>query len=188
MSAGTPPTPTQTPPGDAAPSDAFAAADLTCPRCGYDQSGLEQSLRSQCERGELDAWPLKSTCAECGREFQWGNFYNTKPRESEFFETATTRPFRAFWKTVWRMPRAGRFWRGVDAEWPLRPWRMLSVMLVAAFLWFSFASTCLVGSSMLMERTRLATEQARRDAYVVKPNTAINPLGLPPPWCAGLWL
>jgi hypothetical protein len=181
MSAGRTQSSIQTPSGESAAWIAPPAADLTCPRCGYDQSGLEQSLRSQCERSELEAWPLRSTCAECGREFQWGNFYNLKPRESEFFETATTRRFRAFWTTVWRMPRAGRFWRGVNAEWPLRPWRMVSVLLVAAFLWFSFASTCLVGSSMLMERTRLATEQARRDAYVVKPNTSINPLGLPPP-------
>lgn len=143
MSAGTTPTSTPIPPRDAVAPGASPAADLTCPRCGYDQSGLEQSLRWQCERGELDAWPLKSTCAECGREFDWRDFVDAELQPARFFETERRHTLRAFCRTVFRMPRAKRFWKWVQPEWPVRYGRMLFAVSFATVLWTSITTVLL---------------------------------------------
>lgn len=40
----------------------------SCPRCGYDQSGLVAAWQSSC--------PLAGTCSECGLEFEWADVLN----------------------------------------------------------------------------------------------------------------
>jgi hypothetical protein len=178
MSAGTPPISTPTPLGEAAPSGALPAADLTCPRCGYDQSGLEQSLRSQCERGELDAWPLKSTCAECGREFDWRDVFSIARSGACFFETSRLTRFQAFSTTIRRMPRAQKLWKWVRMEWPFRPGRMLLVLLVAMAFWSVLVAVVCTSLGLGLRQWGLLIEPPRqRQSWVLtNPWTPIFPV------------
>ena len=135
MSAGHRTTRLEASPDQAAQSHASAAANLNCPRCGYDQSGLEQSLQSQCERGEIDAWPLRSRCTECGAEFNWITLFSISRSGAYFFELARRNQWRALTTTIRRMPLPGRFWKWVRTDWSIRPGRMLLVSLIAMVFW-----------------------------------------------------
>ncbi len=176
MSAGTPPTSTHPPPGDAASPGAPPAADLACPRCGYDQSGLEQSLRSQCERGELDAWPLKSTCAECGCEFDWRDVFSIARSGACFFETSRLTRFRAFCITLRQMPRAPKLWKWVRQEWPIRPGRLLLVALVATVYWSVLVGVVCTALGLGLGQLGLLIEPPRRQSWLLtNPWTPIFP-------------
>ncbi|MCH7793344.1 MAG: hypothetical protein IID31_13820, partial [Planctomycetes bacterium] len=81
----------------------------TCPRCGYDLSGIVASWK--------DACPLTGICSECGLEFQWR--YLLDPRfkiKPWFFEHALRSHARSFLYTLWRAVRPWSFWSWVRLE------------------------------------------------------------------------
>lgn len=101
-----------------------------CPRCGYDQTGVVDSWKESC--------PLAGTCSECGLELDWRHVLNPVfSRQYDFFEHAIRHKARAWWSTVRRTWRPGRFWGWVRMEHQLRPARMIAVCGPGAALSFS---------------------------------------------------
>lgn len=102
------------------------AANPSCPRCGYDQSGVIASWVESC--------PLQGTCSECGLEFAWYDvILANRLRVPGFFEHMSGLQPRAAWRTwVWTLWPA-KFWRRVRLEHPVRlsrAWLWLLLLLV----------------------------------------------------------
>lgn len=96
-----------------------------CPRCGYDQSGVIDSWKESC--------PLTGMCSECGLPIDWCRLLNERFRfEDEFFEHASQRRARAWWRTIRRTWRPRRFWRWVRMDHPVRRARLVRGALLGA--------------------------------------------------------
>ncbi len=116
----------------------------TCPRCGYDQSGVIASWTASC--------PLVGRCSECGLDFSWRDVLNPRwivPAWS--FEHC-----RGWWqvgkhlRTCLRAWRPWSFWRAMRMELPLRSlrlWRHLAAMLLAFHLVFAISAAWQVWDS-----------------------------------------
>lgn len=90
----------------------------TCPRCGYDLSGLVASWVRSC--------PMEATCAECGLEFDCGLALSPRLIGPPWSYEHTPEP------------RSDRFWR--TSLWSLLPWVIWTKLRVdhqvrAARLW-----------------------------------------------------
>ncbi|MBY0113488.1 MAG: hypothetical protein K2Y21_11740 [Phycisphaerales bacterium] len=103
----------------------LSAAELACPRCGYDQrGGYDASARA-----DPSLHPLIARCPECGVEFWWGDLLRPEIRVIDgFVEHAAgvgqwCRWAVRTWLWCWWPPR---FWRGVKLEDPPRNWRALN--------------------------------------------------------------
>jgi hypothetical protein len=78
----------------------------SCPRCGYDLTGVVESWQTCC--------PLGGTCSECGLEFRWRELLSAEgQRLIGSFEHAQFHIARAFLTTIW---------------WTVRPWKLWSVI------------------------------------------------------------
>lgn len=95
-----------------------------CPRCGYDQAGAIASWHDSC--------PLIGTCSECGLTFEWRRLYAGEGLAPEWSFEHGELTFHRFVGTVLRGMLPWLLWRGVPIECPVRPWRL--VLLVLAFL------------------------------------------------------
>ena len=81
----------------------------TCPRCGYDLSGIVASWTNSC--------PLTGICSECGLAFRWRDLLD--PRfliKPLLFEQAQSRLVLSFFYTLWRAMRPWSFWSWVRME------------------------------------------------------------------------
>lgn len=100
--------------------------ELSCPRCGYDQSGVIASWKDACS--------LEGTCSECGLGFRWGEVLNpalTVPRWS--FEHARERFLNHAGRTLVRGFVPTLLWRGMRMAHPVRVGR-LTVLLLALII------------------------------------------------------
>lgn len=104
----------------------------TCPRCGYDQSGLVATWRTEC--------PLVGVCPECGLESRWRDVLNPSFQNRRgFVEHADS-----FWKFVrWTVityvwiALPWVFWRRVQMHYRTRPRRLvLFLVMTLAVPWF----------------------------------------------------
>ncbi len=99
----------------------------TCPRCGYDQSGLAVAWREAC--------PLASECTECGLRLEWGAlFRDRRQRVSWWVEGAkgARRTFRAVVLAPFVAAAPWWLWRRVSLAHPARPGRLVAVVAVIA--------------------------------------------------------
>ncbi|HYF15657.1 MAG TPA: hypothetical protein VD971_11370 [Phycisphaerales bacterium] len=115
---------------------------LTCPRCGYDLSGVAATVplaRNESVNGGSDgaACPLDCTCSECGGAFAWSRVLSGAVEWPKWFvESPGGRrgPFATL-RTLLRVLRPGKFWREVGFDKPVRAhrlvWWVLVVMAVA---------------------------------------------------------
>lgn len=104
----------------------------SCPRCGYDQTGLVATWAEHC--------PTEGVCAECGLAFAWRDVLNprwTIPAWS--FEHATDHRLRALLRTAWESFRPRRFWAQLPIAAPVRLGRLMA-----------FAAVWVVGAHLML--------------------------------------
>jgi hypothetical protein len=115
----------------------------TCPRCGYDQSGVIASWAASC--------PLAGTCSECGLPFTWRDVLSERYRnEARLFENADLNLARSFRITLLRSLAPWRLWRWIRMENPIKRWRLvlftaLAVPIVHAAAGLTPLVTALLG-------------------------------------------
>ena len=99
------------------------AASPSCPRCGYDLSGVVESWKEAC--------PLNGVCSECGLEFRWRELFRADElRVRGFYEHATGVALASAWRTwAWTL-LPWMFWKKVRLEHPVRLRRMLLWLVV----------------------------------------------------------
>ncbi|MFM9995397.1 MAG: hypothetical protein ACKVU4_06300 [Phycisphaerales bacterium] len=114
-------------------------ASPTCPRCGYDQSGVIATW------GNATACPLEGTCSECGLSILWRDLLNpqwTVPRWS-FEHRAGWWQVGAHLRTCWAALRPWSFWTRMNLHFPIVRSRLLrhaAAMLLACHLAFAVAA------------------------------------------------
>lgn len=89
-----------------------------CPRCGYDLSGQVKMWVDQC--------PLQGICTECGLQLRWAQVLSARLVVLKwFFEHASGFRQIITWAAVtwWWAIRVLPFWRRVEVDTKLRPWR-----------------------------------------------------------------
>jgi hypothetical protein len=105
------------------------AANPTCPRCGYDQSGAVAAWVESC--------PLEGVCSECGLGFAWVDVLRPDRNIVRgLYEHAPG--FNVRWATItwWRALRPWSFWRWVPITvTPVVSQLIAWPMLVMAVLW-----------------------------------------------------
>ena len=101
----------------------------TCPRCGYDLSGVAKTWTDRC--------PLRGTCSECGLEYQWADVLRPdRQRLPGYFEHARGLAPVCFFRTLLWSIRPKRFWQRVGLHHTVMPRRLLLfAMLVFAPLY-----------------------------------------------------
>lgn len=115
----------------------------SCPRCGYDQSGVISSWGES----EPPACPLDGVCSECGLEFAWRDLLNpTVALELRFFEHARAKKAWSLLLTVWRALHPASFWRWVRMEHEIVPRRLAVATL---------AGMCLMHAGVTLAATAL---------------------------------
>lgn len=103
-----------------------AGPPVSCPRCGYDLSGVAASWREAC--------PLQGVCSECGLSFEWGDVVvpgRVVPRWS--FEHAGRYVLALWVSTAFRTAFIWPLWRGLRLEHPVVA-RRLTLHLAAVLL------------------------------------------------------
>ncbi len=103
------------------PSD--QAQELTCPRCGYDQSGEIARWTDSC--------PVEGLCTECGLRFGWFDVYFPTRRLAATFENAERRLARAWVRTVHDSIATPRLFKRLKMHHPIAVGRL---MVYAAIL------------------------------------------------------
>lgn len=97
----------------------------SCPRCGYDQSGVMASWTDSC--------PLHGTCSECGLGFEWRNILNplfTLPPWS--FEHAPAWSLSALARTAVRTLMPQNLWSQLRMEHPIHARRLIELAVLGA--------------------------------------------------------
>jgi len=81
----------------------------TCPRCGYDLTGVASSWTNRC--------PLTGTCSECGLEFTWRDLWRGEAWGPAWsFEHAVRHRARRLFCTILMTFRPRRFWSSLRME------------------------------------------------------------------------
>jgi hypothetical protein len=89
----------------------------TCPRCGYDQTGIVASWEDSC--------PLDGICSECGLEFAWKSVLSPKIVVPRWYVETERLPIRTFFLTMARTLAPPTLWRHIRLELLiLRPGRL----------------------------------------------------------------
>jgi len=106
----------------------------SCPRCGYEQSGVVAAWTDRC--------PLGGVCSECGCTFSWSRVYTTARHPWLFEYHWRSRPLHRLTQTIWNALRPNRFWRDVTIDDPIHLWPVAIAALlvyvgvgIACFLW-----------------------------------------------------
>ncbi len=96
----------------------------SCPRCGYDLSGVASSWQGTC--------PLEGVCSECGLTVRWAELLNPRLTIPEWsFEHAVYRSAAKRLGATWsRALRPGRFWAAVRLEHPVIVIRLIVYWVV----------------------------------------------------------
>lgn len=111
-----------------------SAGAPSCPRCGYDLTGVVESWKDWC--------PLEGTCSECGHVFPWSDaLLPERLILNGFFEHARGfwQRLRWAWRTWWWTLWPPRFWRRVGVTYPPRAraivlWPAFSVLVLWAII------------------------------------------------------
>src|SRR5512138_1001196 len=91
----------------------------TCPRCGYDQSGVADAWEDRC--------PVEGTCPECGTAFAWADLFDPSRRDVPWLAEHARGVRDAARRTPGMLGRLARpcgFWRAVGVYAAVRPWRL----------------------------------------------------------------
>lgn len=138
----------QDPQGDSASEHEVPAAtarvEVTCPLCGYDQSGAIAAWRSGNES------PLRGRCSECGLDWHWGDLLHPAKQLPHWFAENPRRWAVPVLVSTWRRAlRPRRLWDGVLVTMPVHRGRLVmfaAVALLAAYVvaggmsaWSSYA-------------------------------------------------
>ena len=122
----------------------------TCPRCGYDLSGIIASWTNSC--------PLTGICSECGLEFRWRDLLGHRAQYLPgFFEHAVgvRRSFRWAWRTwAWTIIPS-LFWSRVRMHHRVSPKRILLwpvVLILPMYVLGSLAGTLAVWAPIIVGR------------------------------------
>lgn len=100
-----------------------AIPNPSCPRCGYDQTGVVESWAESC--------PLAGVCSECGLAFDWLDVLRPgRIHVPGFFEHAVGPSFRGAWRTLLWTCWPGWFWSRVRLEHSVHPRRLALWLLV----------------------------------------------------------
>lgn len=97
------------------------AAQLPCPRCGYDQSGIAREHAP-------DAFPERGRCSECGLDYLWLDVLYAERRNVPWLVEHTegrARTFKAAWTTWARTFLPFVFFSAVRLEHRVNPRRVL---------------------------------------------------------------
>ncbi|MBC7772848.1 MAG: hypothetical protein H7210_10165 [Pyrinomonadaceae bacterium] len=136
----------------------------TCPRCGYDQSGIIAAWQTSC--------PLSGTCSECGLEFEWADLLHAHTKLNlKFVEhspsgTLGVRLFVSAWRTLLWTLLPEIFWRRVKLHHPIRPLRWVVWLLLT--LVFSHLAT--TGLFVVVYLHRFGSVAASWGGVVYLPN------------------
>lgn len=102
---------------------------VCCSRCGYDQRGALAAWEALAAGGgEGATCPVNGVCSECGLVFAWGSLLNPKLRAASWlFEHVRgwRRVPLVSWRNGWSSLRSGRWWRRVQLEHSVKPWRLM---------------------------------------------------------------
>ncbi|MBC7772089.1 MAG: hypothetical protein H7210_06325 [Pyrinomonadaceae bacterium] len=118
----------------------------TCPRCGYDQSGLIATWQSAC--------PLTGTCSECGLEFEWTDVFNAGRKLVRWFIEHERRGLFG-WRLLFSALRTfawtilpWRFWNKVRLHHPIRRerWAVWLLLVLGLFHLISVAARTATGA------------------------------------------
>lgn len=114
--------------GDPDPRDRLT----TCPRCGYDLSGVVAAWRESC--------PMVGTCSECGLGLDWGETLNPMLRMPKWFvENRKSVAWRGAMRTLPRALLPWRFWGAVRMSFPVAPRRIALFLLLLAACFYATA-------------------------------------------------
>ncbi len=149
----------------------------TCPRCGYDQSGIVATWEAK------GACPLDGTCSECGLVFRWCEVLNERLRITDrFYEHAARRHvYPAAWRTWWWAVRPARLWSKVGMHHEVRVARLLAWLpVLLAPLWLAHGVPNVVSAGLWALEGRwivTAWETATTAAWAVcEPFPVLYPL------------
>jgi hypothetical protein len=93
-----------------------------CPRCGYDVSGVVPTWAEKC--------PLEGTCSECGLVYAWVDVFRPERIAPPWsFEHARGDGGRRWFASVGRSLVPTRFWSDLRLGAPLRPARLMLIVL-----------------------------------------------------------
>ncbi|HSZ57184.1 MAG TPA: hypothetical protein VK797_16065 [Tepidisphaeraceae bacterium] len=126
----------------AAPDWSVTAETVQCPLCDYNLRGLTQPR-----------------CPECGYAFDWQDLVDPQRRRHEYlFEHHPRRPIRAFFKTITRSFRPGRFWKTLYPSQPVNTRRLVVYGLICSFVALSPALAAIAATDdAIFPRTRAAS-------------------------------
>ncbi len=124
----------------------------TCPRCGYDQSGVAAAWRGSC--------PVEGRCSECGTGFAWADLFDRRRQTSWWYvehaegvrsAVARTGP------TLARVLPPWAFWRRITVQVDTRPgvlaWWLLGWVIAFHLLTAPFVGLFLAGASRVGDST-----------------------------------
>lgn len=113
-------------------------AHITCPRCGYDQSGAVAVWTDQC--------PTHGRCPECGTDFAWADLFDPERQDLGWLvehATGTRQAVRRTPAALARILRPWSFWRAVGVLARVRP-GILAVWCLALALVLHVATAALL--------------------------------------------
>lgn len=98
---------------------------LSCPRCGYDVSGVVPTWKESC--------PLDGTCSECGLKFPWADLFAPDRLHPHWsFEHARKKRVLSLLGTIVRTARPGLLWKQLRLAAPVRPARLAVLVATVA--------------------------------------------------------
>lgn len=117
----------------------------SCPRCGYNQTGLVESWTDSC--------PLEGVCSECGLILEWRRVLNPVYGQPQWFvENIARPPWRTWLSTGVRALWPPRFWRDVRIEYPIQGRRLAGFAIAIIVFVHSLAYTAAVADVLLNSR------------------------------------
>lgn len=94
-----------------------------CPRCGYDFSGLIASWLQSC--------PLRSTCSECGLDFDCGRVLSPQLLGPVWcYEHSARRSSSRWWETSAIVLNPARLCRELEVDHFVRAWRLVRFLVI----------------------------------------------------------
>lgn len=141
----------------------------SCPRCGYDQSGIIASWQAEC--------PLDGVCSECGLEFPWSELLSEKqvPPAWSFEHGKWVSPVR--WGASHGRALGPRsFWSKLRMTHEVRVPRLVLSML----MWIALCHVLVSGATVLRLYRGADAMIAKNPAWRLPPfNPAWRPSNLP---------
>lgn len=111
-----------------APARRERGREPTCPRCGYDLSGHVSAWNTPSPTAWGSSCPLDGQCSECGLAFAWREVLSPMHAAPAWSFEHGACP-RSALATMRRMALPWRFWREMGLHHPVRPKRLLALLV-----------------------------------------------------------